>query len=202
MRCIATRLRNRSAAHASRTGVGAVCLLLLLACGPATADVYRCTSAAGEISYRDSPCPGGAQSANITEAVQACTTPECEAQRERARAGAEERLRAERAALGEMQEQRLRAEEKDLERRLMLEQLDRMQALEAQLAAQRAAESSAYYPAYPWYGGIGYPGQVRPPGRPCAGPGCDLRPDLPRPPRPQEPAVSRINPGPASQRSK
>jgi hypothetical protein len=118
---------------------------------------------------------------------------------ERARASAEERLQAERAALNEMLEQRLRAEELDLQRRLQLQHLERLEILEQQLAAQRAADSGVYYPSYPWYPGYGEPGYGKPGRRPCTGPGCGARPDRPgtRPPAPKEPSVNVIAPGPS-----
>jgi hypothetical protein len=178
---------------------GAIGVAVLAA--PAHADIFRCVDPAGEVSYSDMPCPAGhALSANITESVQACTTPECQAQMERARASAEERLRAERAALNDMQDRRLRTEELDLQRQLQLQQMDRLETLEAQLAAQRAADSGVYYPGYPLYpGGFGDPGFGKAGHRPCAGAACGSRPER----RPgahrkafREPSVNVIAPGP------
>jgi hypothetical protein len=127
--------------------------LAVLTIAAARADIYRCVDPAGAVTYGDTPCPSGAaMSSNITDAV-SCTTAECQAQLERARASAEERLRAERATLGEMQDRRLKAEELDLQRRLMM-QHDRLEA-----QTQRTADGGgAYYPAYPLYSGVGYPG--------------------------------------------
>ena len=195
---------NRPYDHLALQLTAAACFALL-ATSSAHADIYRCVDSAGEITYGDSPCADAAMSANITELVGACTTSECEAQIERARASAEERLRAERAALGEMQDRRLRAEELDLQRRLQLQQ-DQLNSLETQLAAQRAADSGIYYPTYPLYPGIDYPGYARPgfgrdlrPGhRPCTGSFCAPRPDRTARSRApyREPAVNVIAPGP------
>jgi hypothetical protein len=146
-------------------------------------------------------------SSNITESVGACTTAECQAQVERARASAEERLRAERAALSEMQERRMRAEELDLQRRVQMQQ-DQLNTLESQLAAERANNyGGVYYPSYPLYSGFGYPGfgqpgfdgDLRPKHRPCAGSFCGPRFDrTPRARAPfREPAVNVIAPGPS-----
>jgi hypothetical protein len=166
---------------ALRTCAGGIAFL---ACTTAGADIYRCIAPGGETSYRDSPCAAeDAMSANITELVQACSTQECQDDRERARASAEERLQAERAALNEMQDRRLRAEQHELERRMQLEQLDRLQSLETQLAMQRAADSGVYYPGYPLYPGAGYPGYggagyYHPGIKPCKGVQCAQKPGL------------------------
>jgi hypothetical protein len=194
---------HRPLDHLAVQLIGTACLAWLAA-GPVHADIYRCVNAGGEVTYGDAPCPGEAMSSNITEAVGACTTAECEAQVERARASAEERLRAERAALSEMQERRLRAEELDLQRRLQMQQ-DQLNSLEGQLAAQRAADSGVYYPAYPLYPGVDYPGfgrlgfgrDLRPGPRPCNGSFCPRFDRTPRARAPfQEPAVNVIAPGP------
>jgi hypothetical protein len=179
---------------------GAACLALLMS-GTVHADIYRCIDSGGDVTYSDSPCPGEAMSSNITESV-ACTTAECQAQAERARASAEERLRAERAALNEMQDRRMRAEELDLQRRLQMQQ-DQID----KLTAERASDAGVYYPAYPLYPGVGYQdfgrpgfdGDLRPGHRPCAGSFCPPRPNRvgPRARVPfQEPAVNVIAPGP------
>jgi hypothetical protein len=180
--------------------------VLLFGATAAHADIYRCVDPEGNVSYGDSPCaPGDAMSANITESVQACSTAECQTQMERARAAAEERLRAERAALTEMQDRRLKAEELDLQRKLQLQQLDRMQMLESQRAADGGG---GYYPAYPLYGGVGYPGygggwlgsNWLTGQRPCRGAVCanlPNRPGLaPYVRRLKEPVVSSFVPGP------
>jgi hypothetical protein len=180
---------------ALRTSAG---LVAFLACTTSGADIYRCIAPGGETSYRDSPCAAeDAMSANITELVQACSNQECQDDRERARASAVERLQAERAALSEMQDRRLRAEQHELERRLQLEQLDHLQSLEAQLAVQRAADSGVYYPSYPLYPGAGYPGyggagHFHPGIKPCKGVLCAQKPGFPnahRRPFRKEPAV-------------
>jgi hypothetical protein len=177
---------------------------LALVCAAAHADIYRCVAPDGEVSYRDSACTAGdAMSANITDLVQSCSTQECQDDLERARATAEERLRAERAALIEMQDRRLQAERQDLERRLQLQQLNHLQSLEAQLAAQRTADSGVYYPAYPLYpGSAAYPGYADPgfghPGfKPCKGALCAQKPGTHRNRVRKEPAVSSIAPGPS-----
>jgi len=119
---------------------------LALPCA-APADIYRCAGADGRTTYSDSPCPRTEASTNITERVQACTTPECEAQLERARAAAQARLAEEKAAVQQMQEQRRQAEAAELEQRIRLEQLRRQAALDV---AQQEAASGAYVPAYPY----------------------------------------------------
>ncbi len=128
------------------------------------ADIYRCIAGDGQVMYSDSPCPqGAAMASNITEAVQACTTPECAAQQERARAAAEERLRNERAMLNEMQERRLRSEALDLDMRVRRQELLRLQSMDATGAR---GDTSTYFPsvplpyngfAYDWYGTQGLP---------------------------------------------
>jgi hypothetical protein len=148
----------------------------ILAAGAAHAEIYRCVDAGGDTTYQDAPCGAGhSMAANITELVQSCTTQECQAQLVRAREQAEERLRADRAALSEMQERRLHSEEIDLQRRQQSQQFERMRTYEAQLAAQQGADGGVYYPAYPLYPGAGYPGYGYPDyGRPGHGrPGQD-----------------------------
>jgi hypothetical protein len=173
--------------------------LAVLTITAARADIYRCVDAAGDVTYGDVPCPsGGAMSSNITDAV-SCTTSECQAQLERARASAEERLRAERATLSEMQDRRLKAEELDLQRRQLM-QHDRLEA-----QAQRTADGGgAYYPAYPLYSGVGYPGYGDGgwlgQNRPCRGSVCAPRLDHMGLSRGKhvlrEPVVDTIAPGP------
>ena len=166
---------NRFAARSALQLAGAACLALL-AIGFARGDIYRCVDADGDVSYRDSPCGGAALSSNITESVGACTTAECEAQLASARAAAEDRLRAERATLSEMENRRLRSEEIDLQRRLQRQQ---GRAREARLASEQVATGGIWYPAYPLYPGADYPGYgrhgdpgYRLPGRPCVGAVC------------------------------
>jgi hypothetical protein len=158
----------------------------------ASADVYRCVGADGRTTYSDSPCPRSASATNVTGQLQACTTPECEAQREKARAAAQARLAEDKAAAQQMQEQRLKAEAADIERRIRLEALRQQSAFDS---AQQEAVSGVYAPAYPYpaysldpgYGRPLYPGYGRV-GR-WDGPGCkdlDCRPvarPLPYPPR-------------------
>lgn len=185
------------------------CLSLLVlggwfALAPAHAAIFRCVDPAGDVSYRDSPCPDSASmSANITDAVQACVTPECQAQLEQARASAEERLRAERAVLTEMQERRMRTEALDLQRRLQQQQ-ERMQSLEAELHAQRTADSGVYFPGYPLFPGAfdidrGRGDRYWLTGkRPCVGAQCTPRPGGAGVKRRhhREPVVNVIAPGP------
>ena len=42
-----------------------VCLVLLLAAGLASADVYRCTDANGSVTFSQTPCAGGAERVNL-----------------------------------------------------------------------------------------------------------------------------------------
>jgi len=150
----------------------------------ATADIYRCVGVDGRTTYSDSACPRSATATNVTGQVQACTTPECEARREQARASAKARLAEDRLAARQMQEQRLKAEAADLDRRIKLEALRRQTALD--VAPQQDVSgiyAPAYpYPAYPLYPGYGQVGRWDRPG--CkdlvCGPGA--RP-LPYPPR-------------------
>jgi hypothetical protein len=175
---------------------------LALACGlalpaVAAADIYRCVSPDGSTTYSDSPCPGNAaMSSNVTELIGACNSAECEAQREQARAAAQARLQEEKAMVQQMQEHRLQVEALDLDRRVRLEALRRLSALDS---AQRDSSSGVYYPAYPAYRlfpGYGF-GPGFQPG--CKGVHCGPFPP-PRPPGRQpkahrlEPPVSVINP--------
>jgi len=165
----------------------------------AAADIYRCVGADGRTAYSDSPCPRGAASANVTEQVHACITPECEARREQARAAAQARLHEDKATIQQMQEQRLKAEAAELERRIRLEQLRRQAALDL---AQQQAESELYapaypYPVYPLYPGYGRVGRWDDPGCKDLQCGPVARP-LPHPRRPArvrgERPVSFIDP--------
>src|SRR5262245_34941873 len=97
----------------------------------AAADIYRCVSPDGGTTYSDSPCPGGAaMSANVTELIGVCNSPECAAQREQAHAAAVARLQEEKAFVRQMQEHRLQAEALDLDRRVQLEKLRQLNALD------------------------------------------------------------------------
>jgi hypothetical protein len=119
----------------------------------AAADIYRCVSPDGGTSYSDSPCPGSAAiSSNVTELIGTCSTAECEAQREQARLAALARVQEEKALVQQMQEHRLQVEALDLDRRVRLETLQR---LEAPDFAQREMDSGVYYPAYPLFPGYG-----------------------------------------------
>ena len=128
----------------------------------AHADVFRCVGPDGRTLYSDSPCPHDAvQKSNITGAVGACNTAECESKRQQTVNNARERLRAEKTELAAMTQQRMERE------RTSFEQQRWQQALESQMAASAdqaalAAANPVYYPAYP----IGYAG------RPCRGNRC------------------------------
>ncbi|HZP87805.1 MAG TPA: DUF4124 domain-containing protein [Burkholderiales bacterium] len=140
----------------------ALAAALAFAAFPAMADIYRCTSADGSISYGDEPCPGNAAvSANVTERLQICTTEECKANESRTHAEAMERLRQEKATLNEMQDMRLRAEAQEMEQNLYRAQLRRMDMLESMLVAEREAASGTYFPAYPGYAGYAWDGWDR-----------------------------------------
>jgi hypothetical protein len=109
-------------------------------------------------------------SANVTELTGACTSAECQARREQARAAAASRLREEKAMVQQMQEHRLKAEALDLDRRVRLEALRRLSALDA---AQRDELRRITRPTRC------IPVTVRPGFRP----GCKDAPVLPRPAR-------------------
>ena len=143
-------------------------------------EIYRCISPEGDTTYSDSRCPkSSAMSADVTEAVGACTTAACEAQHQRAWTAAQERLRADQAALAQMQEQRLKTEQLYMEQRFRSEQLRRMSSLEEQ---QQAALGGVYWPTYPLSPSSGYwlrdgRGWDRPGwDRPGCGPNCGVRP--------------------------
>lgn len=119
---------------------------------PALADVFRCVAPEGDVTYADTPCTEGSiLSANVTELVRTCDTPECEAALQRSREDANARLREERAALVQMQEMRLRAEAHELDRRLKLAQIE--QALD-DTPSTGIDGGGVYYPAYPLYPGV------------------------------------------------
>jgi hypothetical protein len=138
-------------------------LLIAFPFGAARADIYRCSGVDGRVLYSDSPCPhGAAAKSNITTAVGACTTAECEAKRQQDALDARERLRAEKEELAERTSKR-RQEDLEYEReRARLEELRWRQSVEARLAATAddAANAAAYAPYYPVYPGFQ-------PTRPC-----------------------------------
>ena len=143
-------------------------------------EIYRCISPEGATTYSDSRCPkSSAMSADITEAVGACTSAACEAQHQRAWTAAQERLRADQAALAQMQEQRLKTEQLYMEQRFRTEQLRRMSTLEEQ---QQAALGGIYWPTSPLLTSSGFwlrdgPSWDRRGGdRPGCGPKCGVRP--------------------------
>jgi len=138
--------------------IGTSCATLALA------DVFRCVAPEGDVTYSDSQCDDNTiLSANLTETVRTCDTAECEAALQQSREQSIARLREERAALSQMQEMRLRAEAHDLDRRLRLAQLERLQALD-----DRPADvgGGVWWPAYPLYPGADIDQ------RPCHGANC------------------------------
>lgn len=146
----------------------------------ASADVYRCVGTDGKTLYSDSPCPRGAtQKFNITTAVGACSTAECEAKRQQEANDARERLRAQKEELAEFADKRRRSEIEALRERAELEELRWRLSVDARLAAaaDEAANAAAYplyYPVYPYAPGI----------RPCGQRCLNHRP---RPPHANQP---------------
>lgn len=140
----------------------------------ASADVYRCVGPDGKTLYGDSPCPSGAaEKANITTAVGACTTVECETKRQQETNDARDRLRAQKEELAELADKRRRSEIET--ERAMLEELRWRQSVDGKLAT--AADDAAYplyYPTYPYGPGI----------RPCGQHCMKVRP---RPPHAHQP---------------
>ena len=168
-----------------------VLLIFALAACSAQAEVFRCLTPEGKTLYSDSPCPHGSAAAEISSHVGACTDEQCQAERDRRAAAAQERLQREKEALATMTAERRKADADALAERVKLEELRRLTAIDERLAAEAeaaAAQSSAYYPVYPWY-----------PVAPCVGP-CGRPPIKPRPPadhrpvRPREPPVSLRDP--------
>jgi len=149
---------------------GRFTVLLILAAipwGAVRADIFRCQASDGKTLYSDTTCPHGAvRSSNITNAVGACTTSECMAQREQAAGYARERLRSEQEVLANLTETRLRAELDAATERARLEGLLSRQSLAARLAADETVGGAGYPVYYPYY--PVYP-TVRPCGSRCAG---------------------------------
>ena len=113
---------------------------------PALADVFRCVAPAGDVTYSDTACDDNTvASANLTETVRTCDTPECDAALQQSREQSIARLREERAALAQMQEMRLRAEAHELDRQLKLAEIERLQAMDDAYPAT----GSVWWPAYP-----------------------------------------------------
>ena len=164
----------------------AAILALLPVC--ASADVYRCVGTDGKILYSDSPCPQSAtQKSNITTAVGACTTAECEIKRQQETYNAREQLRAQKEELAELTDKRRRYElEVERER---TEAMRWRSSVDSRLAdeAAYAADNPFYYPVYPFATGI----------RHCGGQRCDnLRPrphHVSKPPQRQA-RVARMRP--------
>ena len=164
-----------------RIAVVAVLAVLPVCAG---ADVYRCVGTDGKILYSDSPCPQGAtQQSNITSTVGACSTAECEAKRQQEANDAQERLRAQKDELADLD--RRRRSELEAERERAAQEELRLRGSVNVMPVSAAEEDAETYPLY-------YPGPPYGLGnRPCR-PRCgDLRPrpphasQLPR----QEPAT-------------
>lgn len=152
----------------------ALLLLLLLAgtAGSAEAQVFRCLTADGRTLYSDSPCPSGSAATDISTSIGECTDEQCRAERERRALAAQARLQRDREALATMTEQRRKAEAEVLAERIRFEEVRRLAAIEARLAAEAeaAAQPSAFWPVFPWF-----------PATPCVGP-CARPPIKPHPP--------------------
>ena len=144
-----------------------ILILAAIPWGAVRADIFRCQAANGKTLYSDAACPHGAvRSANITNAVGACGTTECVAQREQAAGYARARLRSEQEVLANLTEMRLRAELDAATERARLEGLIARQSLAARLAADETAGGTGYAVYYPYY--PVYP-TARPCGSRCAG---------------------------------
>jgi hypothetical protein len=87
-------------------------LSLLLAAGPAAAEVFRCEWPDGRTVYADVPCQEGTVVAQeISQQVGACVTEACEARRRAQAQAALDRLKEDKIELARMQELRIRQEE-------------------------------------------------------------------------------------------
>jgi len=114
------------------------------------AEIFKCVSHEGDITYGDSPCGKGvARSVNISAEVGACATAECEAQHAQQATAAQLRLREEKQALAEMTQQRHQAEAAYAAER------NRLVETQRQAAEYEKAADQTYFPAYPGYGGYG-----------------------------------------------
>jgi len=149
-------------------------------CTAAQADVFRCVGPDGKTLYSDSPCPQDAvKKSNITGAVGACNTAECESKRQQAVNEARERLRAEKSELADMTQKRMERERAAFEEQRWRQAIDSQIAASADQAAM-AAGNPIYYPAYP----------VAAAGWPCRGPRCvapGQRPNVGNPAHPTNP---------------
>jgi hypothetical protein len=158
-------------------------LLLAVAAGSAEAQVFRCVTAEGRTLYSDSACPSGSKGTDISTHVGECTDEQCRTERERRTLAAQEQLLRDREALATMTDQRRKAEAD------ALEELRRLTAIDARLAAEAEAAAQPYtsWPVYPWF-----------PAAPCVGPCArpPIKPDPPRdhPVRPRQPPVSLRDP--------
>jgi len=157
----------------------------------AQADVFRCVGPDGKTLYSDAPCPHGTvRKSNITDAVGACNSAECESKRQQTLNDARERLRAEKTELAEMTQKRLERERAAFEEQRWRQAVESQMAASANQAAQ-AAGNPIYYPAYPLY--PAYP--IGPAGRPCRGDRCfppDQRAHPGSPGHPANPSIPNI----------
>jgi hypothetical protein len=133
------------------------------------AEVFKCVSQDGKVSYSDSPCAKGvARSANISTTVGECATPECEAQRAQQVDSARRRLQEEKETLSEMVRQRRQAEADYASERARLLEAQRLAGVEEKVDALLYQGEPALYPAYPLF--PAYP--VYPTVLPCKGVNC------------------------------
>ena len=147
-------------------------LFALLGLAPAMlqAEVFKCVSPEGRVSYTDSPCAkGAARAANISNAVGECANAECEAQRAQQAAAARRQLQEEKEALSEMVQQRRRAEAEYAEERARLAEAQRLASLEQKVDMLLVQGNQPLYPAYP----------IFPISPPCTGLLCAGRPTPP-----------------------
>jgi hypothetical protein len=147
-----------------------VFILAAIPWGAVRADIFRCQAADGKTLYSDAACPHGAvRSANITNAVGACSTTECMAQREQAAGYARERLRSEQELLANLTEKRLRAELDAATERARLDELIWRQSFATRVSG---ADETGYAVGYPGY----YPFYSLYPARPCGARCAGLHP--------------------------
>jgi hypothetical protein len=145
----------------------------------AQADVFRCVGPDGKTLYSDSPCPHDAvRKSNITGAVGACNTAECESKRQQSVNDARERMSAEKTELAEMTQKRMERERQSFEEQRWRQAVESQMAASADQAAQ-ATENPIYYPTYP----------IAASGWPCRGNRCmpGQRPNPGNPGNPSNP---------------
>jgi hypothetical protein len=85
---------------------------------------------------------------NITGAVGACNTAECESKRQQSVNDARERMSAEKTELAEMTQKRMERERQSFEEQRWRQAVESQMAASADQAAQ-ATENPIYYPTYP-----------------------------------------------------